>query len=90
MGESHTFGGSTRLKIIICIKSGTLLGNIFGGILPRNRLPGSPGNPNKNMLKVSQNLTLFITQIVILLASSVSDGTVHHLPTSFARTRSSA
>ena len=43
-------GGSGRLgggEIIICIKSGTLLGNIFGSRPPpprKNRPPGSPEN----------------------------------------------
>ena len=43
-GGSGKFEGRTLLKIIICIKSGTLLGNILEGSRPppQKRPPGSP------------------------------------------------
>ena len=50
-GGGRAPGGNIRLKIIICIKSGTLLGNIWGSSLfffgggrdsSQNRPPGSP------------------------------------------------
>ena len=59
-GNRVHLGGSTLLKIIISIESGTLLGaanlSFFfggGGTPPQNRPPGSPDRPSLNSSKHS-------------------------------------
>ena len=67
--ESGTFGGGgTLLKILICIKSGTLQGTFWGeGTAPPQTKTRPPESPESLILNVKISHELLILRIVILL-----------------------